>query len=313
MSTLVILQSQKTTSLLPSNLACITAAKQFNQPITALIIGPNAIEQATQAAKLDGVNQVIFNQHSAYQQGIASNISRLIESIAPAYDTILTAATQWGKNIMPRVAAKLNVGQLSDVSRIIDNQTFERPIYAGSAVITVKSLDPIKVLTIRSTCFNDSVNEQPAVEVIENNTVFEQPNVNWIKLTQSKSRFADLSSAEVIISGGRGLTDQQQFEDLLFPLAQKLGAAIGASRAAVDAGYISNDYQIGQTGKVVAPKIYIAIGISGASQHLAGILDSQIIIAINKDPNAKIHSIADYSLIEDASTVITSLLKHQSP
>ena len=309
MSTLVILQSQKKASLLSSNIASITAAKQFNQPITALIIGPNAAEQAIHVAKLDGVNQVIFNQHRAYKQGVASNISRLIESISPDYNTFLTAATQWGKNFMPRVAAKLNVGQLSDVTRIIDHQTFERPIYAGSAVITVKSLDPIKVLTIRSTCFNHSINEQPAAEVIENNAVFEQPNVNWIKLTQSESRFADLCTAEVIISGGRGFTNQQQFEDLLFPLAQKLGAAIGASRAAVDAGYISNDYQIGQTGKVVAPKIYIAIGISGASQHLAGMLDSEIIIAINKDPNAKIHSIADYSLIEDASNAINALLK----
>ena len=290
-----------------SSLATINAASQLTDHIDLLITGQHPDHIATEAATLASVNTVFTNRHPAYHHGLATNSSALVASLAPAYSFILTAATTHGKNIMPRVAATLDVAQLSDITAIIDQDTFKRPIYAGNVIVTVKSLDSIKVITVRSTCFNANLKRNNQAEIVELDTVFETTAEQFISRHTSRTDQPKLTSADIIVSGGRAFKDSKHFSQLLTPLATKLGAAIGASRAAVDAGFISNDFQIGQTGKVVAPNVYFAIGISGAIQHLAGILDSNIIVAINKDPNANIHTIASYSLVGDLFAIVPEL------
>ena len=308
MSTLLLIETDGH-SAKKSSLACIGAAAQLEQPLDCLVLGEHAHRIALSVATIKGVSSVIINTHPAYHQGLASNVSQLIATLASDYQYIMAATSTWSKNIMPRSAALLKVGQLSDVTAIVSADTFERPIYAGNVLVTVQSYDPIKVITLRSTAFTAPNDTQSEAPIVENHDVFNNSRVKWISATTSKSDFPSLTSADVIVSGGRAFENKAQFESLLHPLAHTLGAAVGASRAAVDAGFISNDYQIGQTGKVVAPNIYIAIGISGATQHLAGIMDSNIIIAINKDPNANIHKVATYSLITDALTAIPELLE----
>ena len=308
MSVLIIVHA-KQPKLDKSVLSCLTAAQHCQQEIDCLVVGEHSHSLADIVATLTGIRAVIRNDHSAYHHGIARSLSRLIASVGQHYQMIIAPANTWSKNCLPGTAALLNVGMLSDVTQIIDPETFIRPIYAGSVFIHVKSHDPIKVLTIRTTAFQSDAQFGPAVAITDNHDVFESNNVKWLNVTSSQSEFTPLSQANTVISGGRGFESKAQFEQLLHPLATHLGAALGASRAAVDAGFISNDHQIGQTGKVVAPNIYFAIGISGATQHLAGMIDSHIIIAINKDPNANIHQVANYSLIADLKQAIPALLE----
>jgi len=306
MKTVVLIEPGKN-GIKKSSHASIDAALQCTTSIDCLITGKHLNEAAQVAARIKGVNAVFVSEHSAYHHGNAVNISKLILSEFSNYDYFISAATGFGKNIMPRVAAKLNVGQLSDISKIIDSNTFKRPIYAGNVIATVKSTDPKKVLTIRSTCFESITDQQPPSTIIKLDAIFDNANTTFVSKHTSPSDQPKLGSADIVVSGGRGFGNSDNFNSLLTPLAAKLNAAIGASRAAVDAGFISNDHQVGQTGKVVAPNVYFAIGISGAIQHLAGMSDSKLIIAINKDPNANIHQIADYSLIGDLFNILPDL------
>ncbi len=286
----------------------VAAALQLTAEPTLLVIGYNCRDVAEQAAALAGVHTVLYVDNACYEHALAEQISDVINSLAPKYTAILAAATTYGKNILPRVAVHLDVTQLSDVTKIIDNTTFEHPIYAGNAIETVRVLDAVRVLTIRTTAFNP-VNESQSLCAIET-LQYETNNkkTQFISHELSKSVRPDLGSAKIVVSGGRGLQSAEQFK-LMEELADVLGAAIGASRAAVDAGFVPNDYQVGQTGKVVAPTLYIAVGISGAVQHLAGMKDSKVIVAINKDEDAPIFQIANYGLVGDLFELVPQLIE----
>ena len=307
MTSLVIAEHDNT-SIKGATFNTVTAALQCGGDVHVLVAGNNAGAAAAAAAQIAGVSKVLHADCDALAHGLAENMTAQIVAAAASYTHIVFPATAAGKNVAPRVAAKLDVGQISDVTKVESADTFERPIYAGNAMATVQSLDAIKVLTVRTTGFDPAAatGGSAAVEVLA--AVAASTHVAYMGSEIAKNDRPELTAAKIIVSGGRALGSAEKFNDVLTPLADKLGAAIGASRAAVDAGYAANDLQVGQTGKIVAPQLYIAAGISGAIQHLAGMKDSKVIVAINKDPEAPIFSVADYGLEADLFVAVPELL-----
>ena len=285
----------------------VTAAHGLSNDVDVLVAGTNTADLAAQAAKIAGVSKVLTAESAELGQGLAEAFEALIVPLMAGYDALLTPATSQGKNISPRIAAKLDVAQVSDVIEIVDATTFVRPIYAGNALETVQSSDAKKVLTVRPTVFKAAAEDGSAK--IEAATAPDPPaKTRFIDQKLMKSARPELSGAKIVVSGGRAMGSAEEFQRVIEPLADKLGAAVGATRAAVDAGYAPNDYQVGQTGKVVAPELYIAIGISGAIQHLAGMKDSKVIVAINKDPDAPIFQVADYGVVSDYKVAVPELM-----
>lgn len=285
----------------------VTAAAQCGGDVHILVAGSNCGAAAEAAAQIAGVSKVLVADAPHFADGLAENVAEQILAIAGEYSHILAPATAYGKNILPRVAAKLDVAQISEITKVDSPDTFERPIYAGNAIATVQSGDKVKVITVRGTAFDSAAGGGSAA--IENVTaVADSGTSTFVGRELAKSDRPELTAAKVIVSGGRGIGSADNFK-ILEPLADKLGAAMGASRAAVDAGFVPNDWQVGQTGKIVAPTLYIAVGISGAIQHLAGMKDSKTIVAINKDPEAPIFSVADYGLVGDLFEVVPELVK----
>jgi electron transfer flavoprotein alpha subunit len=284
----------------------LTAAKALGQPVHVLIAGQGCRAVAEAAAKLDGVSKVVLADRATYEHMLAEPVAALVHSLAGAYDAIVAPATTTGKNIMPRVAALLDVMQISDIVKVIAPDTFERLIYAGNAVQTVRSHDKTKVITVRTSTF-PAAGEGGAAPIEEAAAAADPAISSFVGEELSRSERPELTSAKIIISGGRAMQSRENFTKFIEPVADKLGAAIGASRAAVDAGYAPNDWQVGQTGKVVAPELYIAVGISGAIQHLAGMKDSKVIVAINKDEEAPIFQVADYGLVADLYQALPEL------
>ena len=281
----------------------VTAATKLSGDIDVLVAGQNAKAVADAAAKIAGVRKVLLAESPELGEGLAEAFEALVVPLMANYDAVLTPATSQGKNFSPRIAAKLDVAQISDVVEVVDASTFVRPIYAGNALETVQSSDAKKVITVRPTVFKAAAEGGSAsVETIP--AAAAPAKTHFVDQQLVKSARPELTAAKIVVSGGRAMGSAEEFQKVIEPLADKLGAAVGASRAAVDAGYAPNDYQVGQTGKVVAPELYIAIGISGAIQHLAGMKDSKVIVAINKDPEAPIFSVADYGLVADLFTAI---------
>lgn len=312
MASLVIAEHNGNT-LLPSTLSTITAAKAINSDIDILMLGYGIESIAVKASHIQGISTVFVADSPLFEHLLAENVEKQISYFLNSgknhYQSILFPASSFGKNCAPRLAAKLDISQISDITRVIDQHTFERPIYAGNAIATVHSDDEYKVITVRPTSFAAAVAEDEGEAPIEfTEVVLGSDQVKFISQYVNKSNRPDLQSARVVVSGGRGVGSAQAFKELVDNLADKLGAAVGASRAAVDAGYAPNDYQIGQTGKIVAPQLYIALGISGAIQHLAGMKESGVIVAINKDPDAPIFSIADYGLVADIFKAVPELI-----
>ncbi|TRY30255.1 electron transfer flavoprotein subunit alpha/FixB family protein [Aliiglaciecola sp. M165] len=283
----------------------VHAASKLASDVVVLVAGSNCADIANQTAKISGVSKVLLADKAEYEHQLAENIAELVLELAGDYSHIAAAATTTGKNFMPRVAAMLDVAQISDVIGIESEDTFVRPIYAGNAIATVQSSDTKKVLTVRASAF-DAADESGAADVVALDVVKASERSSFVGAELTESERPELTAAEVIISGGRGMQNGENFS-LLEGIADKLGAAIGASRAAVDAGFVPNDMQVGQTGKIVAPQLYIAVGISGAIQHLAGMKDSKIIVAINKDEEAPIFQVADYGLVGDLFDVLPEL------
>ncbi|UCV14134.1 electron transfer flavoprotein subunit alpha/FixB family protein [Quatrionicoccus australiensis] len=293
-------------SLKAATLNTVAAAAKIGGDIHVLVAGSNCAAAAQQAAGLQGVAKVKLADAAHYASQTAENLTALVIANAAGYSHILAPATTFGKNLLPRVAALLDVAQISEITGVEAADTFVRPIYAGNALATVKSADAVKVITVRTTAF-DAVNAGNNAEI---EAIAAAADTNQAQLTNrelTKSERPELGAAKIIVSGGRGLGSGENYHQLLEPLADKLGAALGASRAAVDAGFVPNDYQVGQTGKIVAPQLYIAVGISGAIQHLAGMKDSKVIVAINKDPDAPIFQVADYGLVGDLFDVVPQL------
>jgi electron transfer flavoprotein alpha subunit len=288
--------------------AAVSAAKKLGGDIHVLVAGKDAQKVAEAAAKVDGVAKVLQTEGDALEKKIAEAMEPLVLSIADQYDAILAPATTAGKNFMPRIAAKLDVMQISDITSVESEDTFIRPIYAGNAMMTVKSSDAKKVITVRPTTFEKAGDQDSAAPIESIDAPEASAKSEFVSEELSKSDRPELASAKIVISGGRGMGSGENFE-ILDRVADKLNAAVGASRAAVDAGYVPNDYQVGQTGKVVAPELYIAVGISGAIQHLAGMKDSKVIVAINKDEEAPIFQVADYGLVADLFNAIPELEK----
>ena len=306
MSALVIAEHDNV-SLKGSTLNTITAATQGGGEVHVLVAGHDCQAAAQAATQIAGVTKVLVADAAHFANGLAENAATQALAIAKNYTHILAPATAFGKNILPRVAAQLDVGQISEITKVDSPDTFERPIYAGNAIATVQSTDAIKVITVRTTGFDAAGAGGSAA--IENITVVADSGKSaFVSREFAKSDRPELTAAKVIVSGGRGLGSGENFK-ILEPLADKLGAAMGASRAAVDAGYVPNDWQVGQTGKIVAPNLYIAVGISGAIQHLAGMKDSKTIVAINKDPEAPIFSVADYGLVGDLFEAVPAMVK----
>ena len=286
----------------------VTAAQAIGGDVDILVAGKGAQAAADAAAKIAGVRKVLLAESDALDQGIAEAYDALITPLAAGYDAVLIPATSAGKNFAPRIAAKLDVAQISDVIEVVSADTFVRPIYAGNALETVQSSDAKKVLTVRPTAFKAAAEGGSAsVETIDAGAG--AAKTNFVGQELVKSERPELTGAKIVVSGGRAMGSAEEFSKVIDPLADKLGAAIGASRAAVDAGYAPNDYQVGQTGKVVAPELYVAIGISGAIQHLAGMKDSKVIVAINKDADAPIFQVADYGLVADYKTAVPELME----
>jgi electron transfer flavoprotein alpha subunit len=308
MSALVIAEHDHG-SLKGATLNTITAAAQCGGEVHVLIAGHNAGDAAQQAARIAGVSKVLLADGQQLAEQLAENVAAQVLAVAGNYSHLLFPATAHGKNVAPRVAAKLDVQQVSEISKVVSPDTFERPIYAGNAIATVQSAEKVQVITVRTTGFDAAATEGggAAVETIQ--VVGDSGRSSFVGREVTKSDRPELSAAKIIVSGGRALGSSDKFTDVLTPLADKLGAALGASRAAVDAGYAPNDWQVGQTGKIVAPQLYIAAGISGAIQHLAGMKDSKVIVAINKDPEAPIFSVADYGLEADLFTAVPELVK----
>lgn len=290
----------------PSTMACITAAKRLSQEITVLVCGPR--EAAEAASTCAGVTQVIHNAAPCYEHALAENMASLIAVVGKDYDYLIMPANTQGKNILPRVSGLLNRPMISDITQIIDALTFERPIYAGNAMLTLQAAQTPLVMTIRATAFEMHIPKQNPCGIENNDAAFDVGLSEFVSLERPTGDMIDLTTADIVVSGGRGLKSKENF-NIIFDLAKKLHAAVGASRAAVDAGFVSNDCQVGQTGKIVAPKLYIAIGISGAIQHLAGMKESKVIVAINKDPDAPIFKVADYGLVGDLFEVVPALEK----
>ncbi len=303
--TALVIAEHDNASLKGSTAHTVTAALQCDGDVHVLIAGHNCGAAAEAAAKLAGVVKVLVADAPYFADGLTENVAAQVLALASNYSHILAPATAYGKNIAPRVAAKLDVGQISEITRIDSPDTFERPIYAGNAIAIVQSIDPIKVITVRTTGFDAAAEGGTAtVETIPAAADFGKSS--FVSRELAKSDRPELTAAKVIVSGGRGMGSGDNFK-ILEPLADRLNAAMGASRAAVDAGYVPNDWQVGQTGKIVAPQLYIAVGISGAIQHLAGMKDSKVIVAINKDAEAPIFSVADYGIVGDLFEVVPQL------
>ncbi len=307
MSSLVIAEHDNS-SIKPSTLNTITAAAPCGGDVHVLVAGHNAGAAAAAAAQITGVAKVIHVENAGLAHGLAENVTAQVVALAPGYNHLLFPATAYGKNIAPRVAAKLDVSQISDITKVDSPDTFERPIYAGNAIATVQSSDGIKVITVRTTGFDAASSTGGSASVEAPAAVGDSADVNFLGSEIAKNDRPELTAAKVIVSGGRALGSSEKFMEIMTPLADKLGAAMGASRAAVDAGYAPNDWQVGQTGKIVAPQLYVACGISGAIQHLAGMKDSKVIVAINKDAEAPIFSVADYGLEADLFVAVPALV-----
>ena len=306
MSVLII--AEPTTSAVKSaTLTTISAAAKLDGDLHVMVIGAECAGAAEAAARIAGVSKILVADAPQYEHPLAENVAPLITGLAKGYSHVLAPATTFGKNVMPRVAALLDVAQLSEIVAVESTDTFQRPIYAGNAIATVQSADPIKVITVRGTAFEAAVAEGGSAAIEALSTIPATAASKFVSQELSKSERPELTSARVIISGGRGMQSGENFV-MLEQLADKLGAAVGASRAAVDAGFVPNDYQVGQTGKIVAPELYIAVGISGAIQHLAGMKDSKVIVAINKDEEAPIFQVADYGLVGDLFKVVPELI-----
>ncbi|HYW57354.1 MAG TPA: FAD-binding protein [Polaromonas sp.] len=307
MTSLVIAEHDNAT-IRPATLNTVTAAAQCGGDVHVLVAGLNAGPAAQAASQIAGVTKVIHVDAAYFEHGLAENMAAQVIALASSYSHILFPATASGKNIAPRVAAMLDVGQISDITKVDAVDTFERPIYAGNAIAIVQSLDATKVITVRTTGFDAAAASggSAPVEVVAG--VADSGKSVFVGSEIAKSDRPELTAAKIIVSGGRALGSAEKFDEVMTPLADKLGAALGASRAAVDAGYAPNDWQVGQTGKIVAPQLYIAAGISGAIQHLAGMKDSKVIVAINKDPEAPIFSVADYGLEADLFTAVPELV-----
>ena len=302
----LILAEHDNKELSPGTLNTVTAGAQIDPDVHVLVAGNDCGAVAEAAAKIDGVGKVLLAQAPHLENPLAEPVAALMVSLAPQYSHILAPASKFGKNVLPRVAALLDVACISDISGVESTDTFVRPIYAGNAIATVQSSDPIKVISVRTTSFEEAAVEGGAA-VVEDVTSIDDPGLSeFVSHDLTVSDRPELTSARVIVSGGRGMQSGENFA-LLEKLADKLNAAIGASRAAVDAGYVPNDYQVGQTGKIVAPDLYIAVGISGAIQHLAGMKDSKVIVAINKDEEAPIFQVADYGLVGDLFKLVPDL------
>jgi len=304
MSILVVAEHDNS-ELKAATLNTVTAAAQMGE-VTVLVAGANCAGVAEAAAKIIGVAKVVVADDAAFANGLAENVAALLVDLAPGYSHIVAPATTSGKNILPRAAALLDVSQISEIIEVVDADTFVRPIYAGNALATVKSGDTIKIITVRTTAFEPAAAEGGSAAIENVSGGGDQLLSSYIGADLTKSERPELTSARIVISGGRGMQSGDNFS-MLEEIADKLNAAVGASRAAVDAGYVPNDYQVGQTGKVVAPDLYIAVGISGAIQHLAGMKDSKVIVAINKDEEAPIFQIADYGLVADLFEALPEL------
>ena len=307
MTSLVIAEHDNA-SLKGATFNTVTAALQCGGEVHVLVAGANAAAVAAAAAQISGVAKVLHADGAPLAHGLAENMTAQILALASNYSHILFAATASGKNIAPRVAAKLDMGQISDVTKVDSPDSFERPIYAGNDMATVQSTDAIKIITVRTTGFDAAAASGGTAAIESIAVVTASDKATFMGSEIAKNDRPELTAAKFIIAGGRALGSQEKFMSILMPLADKLGAAVGASRAAVDAGYAPNDWQVGQTGKIVAPQLYIAIGISGAIQHLAGMKDSKVIVAINKDPEAPIFSVADYGLEADLFVAVPELL-----
>ena len=308
MATLVIAEHDNQ-SLKAATLNTVAAALQCSPEVDVLVAGNQSDGAVRAAAQIAGVRKVIQIDAPHLADQLAEPLAAQILALANHYSHILAPATANGKNVLPRVAAKLDVAQLSDITKVVSADTFERPIYAGNAIATVQTSDPIKVITVRTTGFDPVAAAGGSAAIEKQAAVESKSSSSFVGRQLTKSDRPELTAAKIIVSGGRGLGSGEKYQELLAPLADKLGAALGASRAAVDAGYVPNDYQVGQTGKIVAPELYIAIGISGAIQHLAGMKDSKVIVAINKDPEAPIFGVVDYGLVADLNTAVPELTK----
>lgn len=304
--TVLVIAEHDNASLKGATLNTVTAAAGLGE-VHVLVAGHNAAAAAQAAAQVAGVAKVLHADGPALENALAENVAAQVLALADGYEHIVFPATASGKNIAPRVAAKLDVAQISDITKVVSGDTFERPIYAGNAIATVQSQDAKKVITVRATGFDAAAATGGSAAVESVAAVADSGKSRFVSREVSKSDRPELTAAKVIVSGGRALGSEEKFKEVITPLADKLGAAIGASRAAVDAGYAPNDLQVGQTGKIVAPEMYVAVGISGAIQHLAGMKDSKVIVAINKDEEAPIFSVADYGLVADLFAAVPEL------
>ena len=307
--TALVIAEHDNAGIKPATLNTVTAAAACGGEVHILVAGQGADAAAQAAAQIAGVAKVIQADGDSLKDGLAENIASQVLAIAGNYSHILFPATAGGKNVAPRVAAQLDVAQISDITAVVSADTFERPIYAGNAIATVQSSDSVKVITVRTTGFDAAAATGGSAAVEKTDAVADSGKARFVGREVTKNDRPELTAAKIIVSGGRALGSAEKFNEVMTPLADKLGAAIGASRAAVDAGYAPNDWQVGQTGKIVAPQLYVAAGISGAIQHLAGMKDSKVIVAINKDAEAPIFSVADYGLEADLFTAVPELVK----
>jgi electron transfer flavoprotein alpha subunit len=305
--TILVIAEHDNVSIKAATLNTVAAGQKIGGDVHVLIAGNNAQSAADAAAKIAGVSKVLLADAPHLADGLAENIEASVLNIVKDYTHVLAPASAYGKNIAPRIAAKLDVAQISEITAVVSADTFERPIYAGNAIATVQSSDPIKVITVRATGFDAVAAEGGSAPVEKIEAAADVGISQFVSREVTKLDRPELTSAKIIVSGGRGLGNGENYTQVLEPLADKLNAALGASRAAVDAGFVPNDYQVGQTGKIVAPQLYIAVGISGAIQHLAGMKDSKVIVAINKDEEAPIFSVADYGLVGDLFAVVPEL------
>ena len=308
MTTLVIAEHDNN-SIKAATLNVVTAAKALGGDVHVLVAGANAAAAAAAAGQIAGVSKVLHADGAQFADGLAENLAAQVLAVASGYSHLLFPATASGKNVSPRVAALLDVSQVSEITKVISPDTFERPIYAGNAIATVQSADSVKVLTVRGTAFDAAATSGGSAAVETVAAVADSGSSSFVGREVTKSARPELTAAKIIVSGGRALGSAEKFNEVMSPLADKLNAGLGASRAAVDAGYAPNDLQVGQTGKIVAPQLYIACGISGAIQHLAGMKDSKVIVAINKDPEAPIFQVADFGLEADLFVAVPELIK----
>ncbi|WP_233889436.1 electron transfer flavoprotein subunit alpha/FixB family protein [Paraburkholderia flagellata] len=308
--TILVIAEHDNVSIKAATLNTLAAAQKLGGEIHVLVAGHAAHGPAQAVAKVPGCAKVLLADAPQLAEGLAENVEATVLGIARDYSHILAPATAYGKNITPRIAAKLDVAQISDITAVVSANTFERPIYAGNAIATVQSDDSVKVITVRATSFEPAAAEGGSASIEKIEAAPDAGVSRFIRREVTKLDRPELTSANIVVSGGRGLDSGENYAKVLEPLADKLGAALGASRAAVDAGYVPNDYQVGQTGKIVAPQLYVAVGISGAIQHLAGMKDSKVIVAINKDEDAPIFGVADYGIVGDLNVVVPALAAH---